>query len=233
MALKDGRMKKSSPKSADKVESLTQVVEQLEEDIVFGRRRPRERLVEEDLVEQFGLKRHVIRQALQELERVGMVVRLRGRGARVREFSPVEVQQLYAVRELLEVKAANLIPLPANKELVRQLTVIQRAHSKGVDTGDLRTIFRENIRFHQVLFAACGNPYLSEAINQFAMKSNIVRFYVGRDHRMFAGSRDQHFQIIEALKTGHRDQLIEICIAHLKPSPKAYIEAYHALFGED
>lgn len=214
------------------VESLTLVVEQLEEDIVFGRLRPRERLVEEELVERFGVKRHIIRQGLVELERVGVVVRLRGKGARVCEFTPQEVEQLYAVRELLEARAAGLIPLPADKELVKELTAIHRAHGKAVDVGDLKTIYRANIRFHQVLYAACGNPYLSEAINLFAMKTNVIRFYVGRDPRMFAGSREQHAQMIEALKSGQRDELVELCVQHLRPSPKAYIEAYRTLFGE-
>ena len=58
-------------------EDLLKVIERLEEDIVFGRRRPRERLVEEDLVAQFGAKKHVIRQALAELERMGLVERKR------------------------------------------------------------------------------------------------------------------------------------------------------------
>ena len=58
--------------------SLENVVGQLEEDIVFGRRRPRERLVEEDLVSQFGAKKHVIRQALVDLERMGLVERISG-----------------------------------------------------------------------------------------------------------------------------------------------------------
>lgn len=214
------------------VESLTQVVEQLEEDIVFGRLRPRERLVEEELVDRFGVKRHIVRQALLELERVGIVVRLRGKGARVCDHSPQEVTQLYSVRELLEAKAASMIPLPAGKDLIKELTAIQRAHAKGVETGDLKAIYRSNVRFHQVLFAACGNPYLSEAINLFAMKANVIRFYVGRDPRMFAGSRDQHAAMIEALKSGDRDRLVDLCVAHLQPSPKAYIEAYRTLFGE-
>lgn len=214
------------------VESLTHVVEQLEEDIVFGRLRPRERLVEEELVDRFGVKRHIIRQGLLELERIGIVVRLRGKGARVCEFTPEEVEQLYAVRELLEEHAACLIPLPADKDLLKDLTAIHKAHGKAVDEGDLKTIYRANIRFHQVLFAACGNPYLSEAINLYAMKANVIRFYVGRDPRMFAGSREQHGQMIEALKADDRERFVALCVQHLRPSPKAYIDAYRALFGD-
>ena len=220
---------KANAKSDD---ALTRVVEQLEEDIVFGRLRPRERLVEEDLVGRFDVKRHVVRQALIQLEQVGIVIRQRGKGARVCEFTPTQVSQLYAVRELLEAEAARMIPLPAEEGLVRALTSIHKIHGKAVASGDLRDIYRSNIRFHEVLFEACGNPYLVEAIGQLAMKANLIRFYVGREASMFSGARDEHAGIIETLKSGDRDALVKLCIDHLWPSPKAYIEAYRALFGQ-
>mgnify|MGYP003850785019 CR=1 FL=1 len=224
-------MTENQPKSARTVESLTYVVEQLEEEVIFGRLRPRERLVEEDLVTRFEVKRHIIRQALIELERMGIVVRQRGKGARVCDYSPEEVQDLYLVRQLLESKAASLIPLPASKGLLKDLGSIHRAYAKSVKDGNLRGIFRGNVRFHQTLFAACGNPYLTEAINLYATKANVIRFYVGRDPGMFAGARDEHGAIIEALQDGDRERLIDLCVRHLQPSPKAYIDAYRGLFG--
>jgi len=102
-------------------EDLLKVIERLEEDIVFGRRRPRERLVEEDLVAQFGAKKHVIRQALAELERMGLVERKRNKGAIVRDYTPEEVRQIFAVRELLEAEAARQIPLPAPQDVIGAL----------------------------------------------------------------------------------------------------------------
>ena len=84
-------------------EDLLKVIERLEEDIVFGRRRPRERLGEEDLVTQFGAKKHVIRQALAEVERMGLVERKRNKGAIVRDYTPEEVRQLLAATGLLLV----------------------------------------------------------------------------------------------------------------------------------
>jgi DNA-binding GntR family transcriptional regulator len=225
-------MPENRQKTVGTVESLRNVVEKLEEDIVFGRLRPRERLIEEDLVARFGVKRHIIRQALIELERAGIVVRHRGKGARVCEFNPDEVRHLYTVRQLLETEAARQIGLPADKKLIRELTAIHRTHGRAVASGDLSTIYRSNIQFHQVLFSACGNPYLTEAIDFYATKANVIRFYVGRDPKMFAGSRDQHGEIIEAMKKGDRETLVRLCIEHLRPSPAAYIEAYRGLFGE-
>jgi hypothetical protein len=66
--------------------ALRLIVDELETDIVFGRLLSRERLVEDELVTRFGAKRHIVRQALGELERMGLVNRARNRGAAVADF---------------------------------------------------------------------------------------------------------------------------------------------------
>jgi len=210
---------------------LLKVIERLEEDVVFGRRRPRERLVEEDLVAQFGAKKHVIRQALAELERMGLVERKRNKGAIVRDYTPEEVRQIFAVRELLEAEAARQIPLPAPEDVIEALQEIYQDHSQAVQLGDLHTAFRANIRFHQTLFRACGNPCLAEAINSFAFKSHGVRSYSLAKPDLLQNARDEHREMIEALSTGNRERLIELCTDHLKPTVRAYTEAYEQIFG--
>ena len=84
------------------------IVQRIEEDIVFGRLHPRERLVEEALAERFGVKRHIVREALADLERRGLIERFRNRGAMVKAYTPEEVEQLYAVRALLETRDGSL-----------------------------------------------------------------------------------------------------------------------------
>src|SRR4029077_14496599 len=82
----------------------------LEEEIVLGRRHPRERLIEQDLCEQFGTHRGDVRLALFELEKKGLIERIRNRGAIVRDLTPKEVPEIYAVREDLEAMAARILP---------------------------------------------------------------------------------------------------------------------------
>jgi len=210
---------------------LKAIVDQLEEDIVVGQRHPRERLVEDDLVAGFGAKKHVIRQALVELERMGLVERIRNKGAQVRDYSPDDVRQIYAVRKLLEAEAAAQIPMPADPDLIAALEKVYAENSEAVASGDLRQSFRSNIRFHQVFFSACGNPYLVEAIENFALKSHAIRSYSLTNPDLLNRSRDDHRQIIDARRAGDREALIETCIQHLKPSERAYIAAYEKFFG--
>ncbi len=117
------------------------IVRDLEEDIVFGVFHPKERLTEEGLMARFGLKRHVVRDALSELDSIGLVVRVPNRGAYVRELTPKEVIEIYEVREILEVAAAMRTPLPAPKEVVDVMKKIQGQHSEAVERHDLRRVF--------------------------------------------------------------------------------------------
>lgn len=206
--------------------SSNTIVDQLEEDIVFGRRRPRERLVEDDIVSQFGAKKHIVREALGELERMGLVERIRNKGALVRDYSPDEVRKIYAVRLLLEAEAARQIRLPVSAKYLSELEAVFEEHSKAVDDNDLRQTFRSNIRFHQVLFSACENPYLAEAIEQFALKLHAIRFYSLTNSALLRQSRNNHRQMIDAIRNGNQEELVKICMEHLQPSENAYITAY-------
>ena len=147
------------PATADRTRM---VADALEEEIVLGWLLPRERLIEEDIAARLEVKRHVVREALAELERVGLVERVPNKGAAVRLLEPQEVRQIYSVREALETLAAEQIPLPAGSEIVSRLQAIQDVHAAAVAAADARAAFRANMAFHETLFAACGNAHLAE-----------------------------------------------------------------------
>ncbi len=65
-------VKKIEPSiSEEKINRVEQLTCQLEEDIALGRLKPRERLVEDELMSRFDAKRNVVRQVLFELESWG------------------------------------------------------------------------------------------------------------------------------------------------------------------
>src|SRR5215475_6360758 len=133
------------------------IARRIEEDIVLGRRHPRERLIEQDLSDLFHTHRGDVRLALFELEKKGLVERIPNRGATVRGLTPQEVKQIYAVREELEVMAVRIIPFPVASRDINRLEELQREHAAAIGNGDLLTMFYSNLRFHQVLFGLCGN----------------------------------------------------------------------------
>jgi DNA-binding GntR family transcriptional regulator len=208
------------------------IAQRIEEDIVLGRRQPRERLVEQDLCDLFRTHRGDVRLALFELERKGLIERIPNRGAMVRGLTPHEVREIYAVREELEVMAVRIIPFPVVPKEVSRLEELQREHTAAVAKGDLLTVFYSNLRFHQVLFSLCGNACLIETIDLLARKAHGIRFHANAAPEALERVRRDHLDMIKALRGSRRDDLIALTRRHLKPSPDAYIEAYERRFGK-
>lgn len=215
---------KPASATAKGLTSVNGVVEQIEEDIVLGRLHPRERLIEDELMERFGAKRHVIRQSLLDLERMGVVERVPNRGAQVRSYTADAVQQLYQMREMLETTAASLIPMPLPKEALDKLREIEALHEDAVKKGDLKRVFRHNIAFHWALFANCGNPYLTAAINDFSHRAHVIRFHSLTQRRHMLRARDEHRAMIAAIRACDRKALVELCRKHITPSKEAYLK---------
>ena len=199
------------------------VVRALEFDILFGRLRPRERLVEDALMRRFGVKRHVIRRALDELERIGVVVRARNRGAAVRDFTAQEVEEVYELRELLQRHAAERMPLPGDPDHVAALKEIQGRHDAAVAAGDLRAVDQVNDVFHRVFFSVCGNRQLADAIAHYMQLTRAMRVYPMADPVSLAKLRDEHWEMIRALEEGDRAALVRLVVQHLQPSKAAYL----------
>jgi DNA-binding GntR family transcriptional regulator len=208
-------------------ETMRSVSDELEEQIVLGVLNPRERLVEDDLCERFNLKRHVARQVLAEVERRGMVERRKNVGALVKSYTPREVTELYALRELLEADAARRIVFPVSSEALEALTAIQAEHDEAAGAGDLRRVFRANMAFHHAFFALSESQVLTEAIQEYERRTHAIRSVSIVFPQYLEKARAEHHQMIEALRTGDRESLIRLCREHLVPSRDAYLEAHH------
>ena len=209
--------------------SLQNVVRALEFDILFGNLKPRERLVEDALMQRFSAKRYTVRQALADLERMGIVTRAPNRGAAVRDFTDVEVEEIAEVRATLHRRAAQRMPLPASAALIAQLEALQRRHDKAVAGRDPRAIDAANEAFHNALFGACGNQHLAQAITHYFCLSRATRLYPLVDRVLLQRLRSEHRAMIEALKVGDRKALARLVVDHIQHSKNIYLQVRGSL----
>jgi DNA-binding GntR family transcriptional regulator len=210
---------------------LDHVVAALQEDIVLGRLAPGARLVEEELADRLKTKRHVLRQAFVELERFGLIERRRNRGALVRQLTLNDVTQIYAVREILERAAASQIPLPLERSKLARIEEAQRRHDDAIARLDAKAVFRANFDFHMTLFAACGNPYLAAAIDDFRQKTHVVWSYAIVKPEYFRNAQREHRAMLKAIRERDRKRLIDLCAHHLDISRNAYVETHQLRFA--
>jgi DNA-binding GntR family transcriptional regulator len=211
------------------VRGAVDLVGALEEEIALGQLAPRARLVEEDIARRYNVKRHTVRQALSDLEAMGIVVCHPNRGASVRDYGVQEVEQLYVVRTLIEQHATELMPLPADRKIIGALEKIHARHSLAVEKGDLRTAFRENLLFHRTFFTLCGNVPLVELIDQMALRTHAIRSYSIGDPVLLKVVGEQHQLMIDLLSMEDRKSLVDVVVQHIQPAKDAYLRlARHA-----
>lgn len=199
------------------------IADALEEEIIFGRLKPGERLREEALLERFGHSRHFVRAAFAKLEKMGIVVRTRNVGVTVRAFTVAEVEEVYEVREIIQRQAALRVRLPAAPEDVARIQAIHADYVRCVEAGDLRGIHTSNDRFHLALFGLCGNAYLLALVRQYMDLTYVIRTNTFSDAAALAVSRSQHELMIELLQGRDAWAFTELCVQHLRPNKQEYI----------
>jgi DNA-binding GntR family transcriptional regulator len=170
--------------------------------IVDGRLRAGELYSVARLAERLQVSRTPVREALLLLERQGMVRFERNRGARVLESSAHDLDEVFALRLLLEVPAARRAAELLGEQELEQLTAILAAMREHVGDSDERVFMTHDRRFHEVLLAAAGNRRLVGVVGSLR---DFVRFRgastVGRGRDLRA-IYDEHVRILDALRAG-------------------------------
>lgn len=147
------------------------VAASLREMIINGELQAGERLVERDLAERFGISRIPLREAIQRLEREGLLDIFRNRGAVVRMLSASDVQEIYDMRALLEGDAIFRSVKRLDDETLARAELVHRLLG---ESGAPRRQGELNREFHALLYSCCGNERLLKAIME--LRSQVERY---------------------------------------------------------
>lgn len=145
-----------------------QVAEELGAEIVAGRRKAGDRLVELDLARDFGVSRGPIREAIRILERRRLVEVRPRRGAYVRPLSLKSVADLFNVRMALSTLAVRTMASQPVESYIETLARRCAELEAGVDTGDPREFARVVTRAVKTIAHGSGNELLVELLADLA-----------------------------------------------------------------
>jgi DNA-binding GntR family transcriptional regulator len=153
--------------------ATSQVYAMLEADILSGRLKPRQRLVERALEQQLGVSRTPIREALRQLQYAGMVQADGARGVVVRDVDVAEAFNLFAVRLPLEKLAI---------ETLSDVTAAEHQHLRAIldelddafDANNFPRMVALNGQFHQAMAALSGNDWLVRTLEQVRRQCYLV-----------------------------------------------------------
>lgn len=203
-------------------DQVNAVIEAIESDVIRGHILPRHRLIEDHLMEDYDAKRHVVRAALLELERLGVVVKPPHLGARIRRFDEVSLRALYEFRAVLHAAAVAAMSLPLAPDRLAAVRAAAEAHAQAAESGELPAIHRSNMAFHRLFYGLCDNPYLAESIRLHDWLSFPARAYAMADRPALQQACSEHAAMVEALRQGDRATLHELALEHMQAARRLY-----------
>ncbi len=198
------------------------IFKEIESDILSGRFKPRERLIEMDLISKFGISRTVIREALKKLEAKGLVRTTPYRGAMVADLTVEEVEEIYFVRVELEKIAARLVLKHITEKEIQDLKRLSKEVERHLREKTPQMIEKDS-EFHRASFKVCRNRYLSEMIDFLRTKAHIVRFNAWSLPHRIEQSIIEHREMIRAIEDRDLNQLEKLIVKHLTFSKESYI----------
>jgi DNA-binding GntR family transcriptional regulator len=150
----------------------------------------------------FGVSRTPVREALIELSGQGVVKFERNRGVRIQQTSVHDLEEIFALRILLEVPATHRAVDNGAAGLIESLKDELEAMSAAADAGDEVTMMEHDRRFHMLINQASGNGRLAsyiDSLRELVLTRGVST--VGRS-RDLAAIVDEHSKIIAAIEAG-------------------------------
>jgi DNA-binding GntR family transcriptional regulator len=198
------------------------VTKEIEEAILSGQFKPRERLIEMDLITKFGVSRTVIREALKKMEAKGLIRTTPYRGAMVADLTVEEVEEIYFVRAELERIAARLVLKHITEKEIQELKRLSKEVERNLRKKTHQMIEKDS-EFHRTLFKISRNRYLSEMIDFLRTKAHIVRFNAWSLPHRIEQSIIEHREMMKAIEDRNLNQLEKLIVKHLTFSKESYM----------
>lgn len=202
--------------------------EVLKHAIITGEIPAGERIVETDYAERLHISRTPLREALRKLERDGLVEYVLRRGVVVRAFTIADVEEIYTIRNALE-----MLTLPA---IIRKAT--------PADIADLRSRLGEMDRlmnernfdelspitraFHRQLTSLCGQHRILRVIE--GQDEFITRFSAMaiRQEDRLVQAHEEHYKLVEFVEQKDLEHFQKLMHRHIERSKECCLQALAA-----
>lgn len=178
------------------------------------------RLIERELASQFAVSRIPLREAIQQLEREGIVETQRNRGAAVRTLTVDDVNEIYSLRALLEGEAMYHSVLNRDEETLARAGLVHQLLENTLSVQKQGELNRE---FHTLLYHACHNVRM---LNMIAGLCAQIERYEHLQRRLLADTpmfQHEHAAILDAYARGDAQQAREATVRHIESARRVVL----------
>ncbi len=210
--------------------SLTKLAyRRLRDSILSGDLKPGEIYNEMALAKDMGVSRTPVREALLELSSQGLVTFLPRKGVQINYFSEKDVEEVFELRELIELAAldkAAATAAPSDWVAVEEALGQSRVALKK---RDLDAFLLADRAFHHSLVELSGNSRMHAILDNLRDIIHVMSYEaVNRVERMDEVIAE-HERILALLKDGQAEEAHAAMARHLDLSRRAVLDQHRAL----
>ena len=192
-----------------------QVFDKIRSDILNGKYKRGEELVESSIGKELGISRTPVREAIRQLELEGLVQLVPNKGAFVTGISEKDVRDIYLIRARLEGLAARMAAKNITPELLdamEETVVLSEYHAKK---EHYEQVCEMDSKFHKLLYKASGSRILEHTLTDFHQYVQRVRMASIMKKRRMEKSNDEHYSILTAIREHDEEKAELVATRHI------------------
>lgn len=218
-----GETRNSGLGSIKSEKSTDKIIRQIREGILKGQLKPGTFLgSEKDLSEIFEVSKQTLRETINALEYMGLVIKKKGPGGGVfisqvsermaqdllfnffcfQQLSPEHLSEMRLALEPLAARAAVEHMTPA---LLQRLARLNEKSQKAFDKGDYNGVDEYAVLFHKEIAQTSGNPLIAFVLSFIEDLLSQIKVIINVDAEFAQGVIEAHYKIYDALKNGDGD----------------------------
>lgn len=197
--------------------------------IVAGELEPGELYSAPGLAERFEVSATPVREAMLDLASEGLVIAVRNKGFRVTELSDRDLDEITALRLLIEVPtvrdiAAAVCTETITRTAIEALRPLSAAIEDYAVTGDLVAYVEADRAFHLALLDLAGNAHLVEAVGNLRSRSRLYGLRQHDNAEQLLRSAREHAQILDLILAGDTEGTESLMLSHIDDVRSAWAE---------
>lgn len=192
-----------------------QVYKKLKDSILNGAIKAHSRLIEEKLASSLGTSRTPIREAIQKLEKEGLVYKLPKGGYAVGGITEEDIDEVFGIRSILEGYAAFLAAERITPHELDELEELVKKGEECLNSGDLESLVKINTEFHEKLYKASKSKRLYSMISD--LRDFIYRFrvYIFKHRSLAQISLKDHKEMIRLMRERNAKKVESLVRRHI------------------
>lgn len=192
-----------------------QVFDKLEDDIITGVYARGEILTELKLVDQLGVSRTPIREALRRLE-MERLIEDTGKGSVVLGITEDDLLDIMNIRQNVESLAAYYAAKNINEEAKQRLKHIVELQDFYFSRGDSQLMQQADDAFHDEIYMLSKRSVIMDTLIPLHRKTRRYRRIAMEDKARTPITRKEHQAIYEAIVSGNAELAAKLTAEHIK-----------------